>query len=180
MIKIWISYFYQVRNFEPHLIPFSTAQYDPKWFHKFESQSKVFIDNNGIVNGLRLPELCFPKDAYEYLKENDSECSRDCPLQSKVEYQIRQNELNNKWETFGCKFMDTYFKHLWDNVDFDKLIEKLTGIINNFKKETHCDEDPEIVLLVHEPPSNPCAERPVLKRWFAEYGYDLKEWNPYE
>lgn len=178
MIKIWISYFYQVRNFTPNMIPFSTAQYDPKWFHKFEDQSKIFIDNNGVINGLRLPKLVFPKDAYNYLLEKGSACDT-CQSSAKVEYQLKQNELNDDWNNFGCAFMNAYFKHLWDNVDFDKLISDLEMIAKKFEKEMNI-EDAEIVLLVHEAPSNPCGERPVLKRWFAEFGYDLKEWNPYE
>ena len=178
-MKIWISYFYQVRNFESHLIPFSTAKYDPKWFHHFEDQSKIFIDNNGVVNGLRLPELVFPKDAYNYLIEKGSDCAQ-CVKQRAVENQLFLNESKNDWQNFGCDFMNIYFKYLWNEVNFDKLIEKFKKIIDNYKKTYNTPEEPEIVLLVHEAPSNPCAERPVLKRWFAEYGYNLEEWNPYE
>ena len=32
-MKIRISYFYQVRNFKPNMIPMSTAISDPAWFH---------------------------------------------------------------------------------------------------------------------------------------------------
>ena len=179
-MKIWISYFYQVRRFPTNLIPFSTAQYDPKWFHKFEGQNKVFIDERGVINGLRLPELCFPKDAYEYLIEKDSACSKDCPRKSKVEYQLKQNQIKNDWTTFGCEFMDRYFEHLWNNVDFDKLISFLEKVKLKYQELNKTDEDIEFVLLVHEPPSNPCSERWVLKRWFEEFDYNLEEWFPYE
>lgn len=179
-MKIWISYFYQVRNFTPNLIPFSTAQFDPKWFHKFEGTSKVFVDNNGVINGLRLPELCLPRTAYEHLIEKGSECSKDCGMQSAVEFKLKQNTLRNNWQDFGCPFMNTYFNYLWNEVDFDKLMEKLEKFCNNFKKTYPDLDDPEIVLLVHEPPSTPCAERPVLVRYFAEFGVTVKEWNPYE
>ena len=179
-MKIWISYFYQVRNFEPNMIPFSIAQWDPKWFHNFGDQSKVFIDNKGVINGLRLSELCLPRTAYEHLVEKGQGCEKDCTLQSKVDYQLKQNEIKNDWLKFGCPFMDTYFNHLWNEVDIDKLVEKLEKFCANFKKTYPDLDDPEIVLLVHEAPSNPCGERPVLKRWFAEFGYDLEEWNPYE
>lgn len=179
MIKIWISYFYQVRNFPNNLIPFSTAQYDPKWFHKFEDQNKIFIDDRGIVNGLRLNKLVFPKEAYRYLVENDSACSKNCPLMNKVEHQVQKNQMTNDWKTFGCKFMDEYFKYLWNNVDYDKLIDYLKQCKIKFEVLYDID-DIEFVLLVHEPPSTPCAERIVLKRWFEEFGYKLEEWNPYE
>ena len=178
-MKIWISYFYQVRNMEPNMIPFSTAMWDPKWFHNFEDQNKIFVDNRGVINGLRLPQLVFPKDAYDYLIEIDSACDKDCKLKPKVEHQIKQNKLNNNWQTFGCKFMDRYFDYLWDNVNYDDLICYFEKVANNFSKLNGI-EDPEIVLLVHEAPSNPCSERQVLIHWFEEFGYKLEEWNPYE
>lgn len=173
MIKIWITYFYQVRNLPENIIPFSTAMLDPKWFHKFEGPSKVFVDDRGVINGLRIPQLVYPKDSY------NGACHKDCPLKSSVEYQLKQNKLNNEWEDFGCQFMNTYFKHLWNNVDFDDLIEYFETVLEKYKELTHID-DLEIALLVHEAPSCPCAERPVLIRWFKEFGYDLEEWNPYE
>ena len=33
-MKIYTSYFYQIRFFKPNMIPLSTAKYDPSWFHK--------------------------------------------------------------------------------------------------------------------------------------------------
>lgn len=175
-MKIWISYFYQVRKFEPNMIPFSTAMYDPKWYHKFEGQSKVFVDDRGVINGLRLPKLVFPKDAWEYLEEIDCACKEDCKFKKVVEYNINNG---NTEQTFGCKFMDRYFDYLWNNVDFDELLSYLEILSNKFKELNDID-DVEIVLLVHEAPSNPCGEREVLKKWFAEFGYKLEEWNKYE
>ena len=178
-MKIWISYFYQVRKFEPNMIPFSTAMWDPKWFHKFEGQEKIFIDDRGVINGLRVKQLVFPRDAFNYLKEKGSACEEGCSLQNQVEFKLKQNKLKNDWNDFGCEFMNKYFDHLWNNVDYDKLIEFFENTVEKFKETMHFD-DADIVLLVHEAPSTPCGERPVLKRWFAEYGYDLEEWNPYE
>ena len=179
MIKIWISYFYQLRKFPENLIPFSTAHYDPKWFHNFQGQNKVFIDDRGVINGLRLPQLSFPKDLYQGLEERGMGCSKDCILQHKVSLQLEQNKLKNTWQKFGCKFMDLYFKYLWDNVNYDDLMNFFKITKEKYEELKDLD-DVEFVLLVHEPPSNPCAERPVLKRWFAEFGYDLEEWQPYE
>ena len=56
-MKIYTSYFYQVRFFPSNLIPLSTAIWDPKWFHDFKGQSHIFIDGNGVLNGLRCPQL---------------------------------------------------------------------------------------------------------------------------
>lgn len=175
-MKIWISYFYQVRNFEPNMIPFSTAMYDPKWFHKFEGQDKVFVDDRGIINGLRLKQLVFPRDAWEYLVEIDSACEENCKFKKIVEHNIK---TDNTSQTFGCKFMDRYFDYLWNEVNYDDLISYLEKVANKFS-ELNDIENPEIVLLVHEAPSNPCGEREVLKKWFDEFGYNLEEWNPYE
>ena len=35
-MKFYISYFYQIRNFSPNMIPISTTVSDPDWFHKGE------------------------------------------------------------------------------------------------------------------------------------------------
>ena len=37
-------------------------------------------------------------------------------------------------------------------------------------------EEPEIVLLVHEAPNNPCSERWPLFEWFKKHGIDAKEY----
>ena len=42
------SYFYQIRNFKPNMIPLSTALWDPKWFHKNKGHSFQFKDKNGV------------------------------------------------------------------------------------------------------------------------------------
>ena len=54
-MKIYISYFYQIRNFPKTLIPLSTAHWDPKWYH--QKNNKVFLDKRGVLNGLRIDEL---------------------------------------------------------------------------------------------------------------------------
>ena len=56
-MKIYTSYFYQIRFFPKNLIPLSTAMYDPKWFHDFRGYNFVFKDNNGVINGLRATEF---------------------------------------------------------------------------------------------------------------------------
>lgn len=38
MIKIYTSYFYQIRNFTPNIIPVSTALSDPAWYRPPEGQ----------------------------------------------------------------------------------------------------------------------------------------------
>ena len=56
-MKIRISYFYQIRNFKPNMIPMSTAISDPSWFHDWKDSSYIFTDKRGILNGLRLKPI---------------------------------------------------------------------------------------------------------------------------
>ena len=46
-MKLAISYFYQIRNFKPNMIPVSTARWDPKWYHDGKGAEYNFIDKNG-------------------------------------------------------------------------------------------------------------------------------------
>ena len=36
-MRILVSYFYHVRHFKPYMIPFSTAVWDPAWYHNFNN-----------------------------------------------------------------------------------------------------------------------------------------------
>lgn len=56
-MKIYTSYFYQVRNFPINTVAFSTAMWDPKWFHDFKDRKYKFKDKRGIWNGLRATPL---------------------------------------------------------------------------------------------------------------------------
>lgn len=56
-MKLYTSYFYQIRFFAPNIVPVSTAVWDPKWYHNFAGQDNVFLDKRGVVNGLRAPAL---------------------------------------------------------------------------------------------------------------------------
>ena len=56
--------------------------------------------------------------------------------------------------------------------------------MNRFKKlgksvqeKEQFKEEPIIILIVYETPTNPCSERQPLKDWFAENGYILTEFN---
>ena len=68
-MKIYTSYFYQVRNFPINAVAFSTAMWDPKWFHNFKDKSYKFnIEYCNTSN----PNTClFLKNYYEQLCELD-------------------------------------------------------------------------------------------------------------
>ena len=48
-MKLCTSYFYRIRFFRPDIVPFSTAKWDPKWYHNFQGQNNIFLDRNGVL-----------------------------------------------------------------------------------------------------------------------------------
>lgn len=154
-MKITISYFYNIRFFKPNQIPVSTAIWDPKWFHQNKGNSEVFIDRNGVINGLRIEEL------------NPVSCHADgCPC-----------EYHKTGEGFQtCKFLQLYRQGL-NKLNFEEIISKLQNIAIGWKNLNSFEEDSEIVLIVYETPDNPCSERVPLIEWFASNGINLKEWT---
>ena len=151
-MKIYTSYFYQIRFFKPYQIPLSTAAWDPKWFYN-KKQGTNYIDKNGVVNGLRADLLCLPTELYE------DECGKECGF-------IPPN----------CPFMVKYRKYL-DSLDFNDVVKRCEALATKVKSKLNFDEEPEIILMVHEPLSRPCAERPVLQAWFSDNGYHITEWE---
>lgn len=51
-MRFYISYFWNVRNINPHAICLSTAKWDPHWFYR-DRQGNVYRDKRGVMNGLR-------------------------------------------------------------------------------------------------------------------------------
>lgn len=142
-MKIWTSYFYMVRFLRPYHIALSTALSDPKWFHAFMGGKHLFVDKNGVLNGLRA-ELLHPGASCDGL------CSgRPC-----------------EFEPGSCGFLKEYRKQIF-SLDRFKLEESFRLLGGRVKEKLGFAEDPEIVLLVHEAPSNPCSERTVLQEFFG-------------
>ena len=59
-LKIKTSYFYQIRNFTPNMIPVSTAISDPDLVPG-SAGKEYYIDKRGIINGLRYEPLIVQK-----------------------------------------------------------------------------------------------------------------------
>ena len=165
-MKVYISYFYQIRNFTPNMLPLSTAMYPPKWYDRKDTKS--WIDNTGVVNGLSIDEFIFPKHLFNEELDDVDRCSNECGF-----YPISDDEF--KW----CPFMKIYYNHLNSKNLFDILSRYESIIMHSFNTVLHVNID-TIVLIVHEPPERYCGERPVLKRYFAEHGIELEEWRPDE
>lgn len=52
-MRIFTSYFYQIRFFNKDTYPFSTAMWDPKWFHDFKGEDYVFQHSDGVIYGMK-------------------------------------------------------------------------------------------------------------------------------
>lgn len=158
-MKIYTSYFYQIRNFPVNLIPLSTAVWDPKWYHNFKDQSYIFKDKRGVIVGTRIPDF-----------RPGTECEGLCLGPDRVD--VCQQESG----VFKCKFLNTYYKQL-KKIDFDKMMEGLESFTRDIKKSCNSDQDFDIALIFHEAPSNPCSERVVVKQWFKDHGVDIPEFD---
>lgn len=153
MDKILITYFYQLRNLSTNIIPVSTAVWDPKWFHDFKGHSHVYIDKNGIMNGLRYSPLTPGKSC-------DGLCTgRPC-----------------KYNPKDCQFLSNYRAQL-DNIDFNQFISDMDKLMEDYKLATSI-ENPLIALVVYETPDNPCSERSQLQSWITSHGIICEEFDP--
>lgn len=155
-MKIYISYFYQIRFFKPNIIPLSTAVWDPRWYHEMTGDQKHrFKDKNGVWNGLRA-EPFMPGPACEGMCAGPEYCNTQDPT--------------------TCPFLRRYRIQL-SHLDFDEIMARFERIAAKVQEESGFAEEPEIVLIVHEAPGNPCSERWALIDWFAAHNYELKEWS---
>ena len=160
-MKFYISYFYQIRFFEKHMIPISTCYSDPNWYYNYRQPGTIYKDKHGVLNGLREDSLMIDEDRVNQVEAADNMCKKDCPFK----------------EHLPCMFMRKYREYL-DTLDFDELVNKLTRAAEISAEILKLDCEPVIVLMVYEPISCKCAERPVLQAYFKAHGIDLLEWQP--
>ena len=115
------------------------------FWYRPEKGKEYFFDKRGIVNGLRYTPLIVQKEL---------EC--DCPCKTH--------------QYSSCSFLQNYEAAL-KTVDFNKMIQAFEHCGKKFIKE----EEPIIVLLVYEVPTNQCSERVSLQKLFNQNGYECKE-----
>ena len=96
MIKIHTSYFYQIRNFTPNMIPVSTALSDPAWYRPPEGK-EYYIDKRGIVCGLRYEPLIVQRECTMSCPCEDRSAAPACPTM--LEYEAALNALVDKEKT---------------------------------------------------------------------------------
>lgn len=151
-MKIGISYFYQIRNFEKNMVPMSTAISDPAWYHDNQDKNYIFYDKRGILNGLRLKPIIV-QSGHNY----------GCPCEEK-----------NPME---CNFLKQY-KEALEKVDFEKMYKGIEQFAEQYKKENNIEEEIIMTLIVYETPTNPCSERQPLIDYFKSKGIEVKEFIP--
>ena len=134
------------------MIPVSTAVYDPKWYHNNLGDAHIFLDKNGVYNGVRCPDL-------SPAKVNDHSCGEKC----------NQNVSN-------CSFLKSYREYIY-SLDFKKVYSYFEDLCKLMKKSRRLRYEPEICLMVHEKPNNPCSERGVLIDWFKDNGVEVQEFT---
>lgn len=131
------------------MIPASTAIFDPRWFHDFKGQRYIFKDKRDILNGLR----------YETIIVQDK-CPHLCPCEAR--------------NSADCAFLKTYRTEL-EKLDFALIMKQLETFCRQYCEEEAIDEEPIMVLIVHEAPNNPCSERWALIDYFNTHGVECKE-----
>jgi len=152
MIKIYTSYFYQIRNFTPNMIPVSTCLSDPAWYRPPEGK-EYYFDKRGIVCGLRYEPLIVQK-----------QCAMTCPC----------NDSDWLNRAPACPTMQEYEKALFSLVDKERTLKAFEFCANKFALPF--GEEPIIVLMVYEPPTKKCSERYALQKFFncEELEYPIK------
>ena len=107
MINIVTSYFYQIRNFTPNIIPVSTCLSDPIWYRPPEDR-EYYIDKRGIINGLRYtPIIVQGGGACPCIERDPSHCPAAAP-----------------------------YREALAAVDFDKMTRAFEYCLNKFNADT--------------------------------------------
>jgi len=152
-MKLYISYFYNIRFFPKNMIPVSTAMFDPTWYHNNKGDKHRYVDKNGIINGLRIIELS------PYRINPEDVCTADCKRSG------------------VCKFLPAYYDYL-NTLNFNDVYNRLLFLSNSAKDFLKLEEDVDICLMVFEKPDNPCSERGPLLRYFKEHENEIAEFDP--
>ena len=153
-MKVYTSYFYQIRFFEPNMIPISTAKFDPKWYHQNRDQSHWFIDKNGVINGLRASEFA-PGEVATAVSSCGPQCDKDPK---------------------SCSFIRAY-EHQLSLLDIDNIMTRTENLCAAVRPVVGYTGDPIPVFIVHEAPDNPCSERAAIQNYFKSHGIDCEEWR---
>lgn len=152
-MKVAVSYFAQLRNFKPNMVPISTALYDPKWFHDYKGVNNKFLDKNGVLNGVRCKDLAPGRT-----------CSTLC---------CGASNCNNSPKS--CEFLKKYKEQL-DSIDKERFRAYCNAVAAQCARLLNIStNDITLVFMVYEKYDNPCSERNALLQFLGSCGYDAKE-----
>lgn len=155
-MRVATSYFYQIRFFKPNMVPLSTAVWDPKWFHEFQKQDHVFVDKNGVMNGLRVPAMA-PGPSTEGTCRGPENPGLGCA-----------------GDPLTCLFLTLYLEQL-RKLDCADYMRRVENLCRRTMTMLGCDLEPTAVFIVHEAPTKACSERRIIQQWLTENGYPCKE-----
>lgn len=155
-MKVATSYFYQLRFFEPYMVPLSTAIWDPKWYHEFQGQDHNFIDKRGVINGLRVPAMA-PGKATEGTCQGTENPGRGCQL-----------------DPSKCLFLQLYRQQL-DALDCVDYMRRVRNLCSRVQETLGFSEEPVAVFMVHEPYTKSCSERSTIQQWLTSNGFPCTE-----
>lgn len=108
------------------------------------------------------------------------ESGMDCVLPNSLQAQyakdfvkVLKNAIKNP---DSCLFLNAY-RYQLDQLDYNDIIKRCENIANHVKMHEQFQEEPIIILLVHEAKDNPCSERKPIQEWFASHGKKVTEWE---
>lgn len=152
-MKIYTSYFYQIRFFTKNMIPISTALSDPKWYHNFQGPTHIFLDKNRVINGIRCEQL-HPDDTCKDLCKGQKGC---------------------KYTPDSCEFLKRYSIQL-NKLDISAFKRWIEYLYNGYSAALKT-KDIKLVFIFHETSSNPCSERVPFTNWCKSNKIEVEEWS---
>ena len=153
-MKIYTSYFYQVRFFPPNLVPLSTAVWDPKYFHDNKGKGHIFKDKRGVLCGLRADPFV-PGVECEGMCRGPENCLGQMPP--------------------NCRFLLTYRIQL-NKLDFKNIMDRFVDLAKRIETKNNLN-NVDFALMVYEAPNKACSERCVIQSWFRDNGLPIEEWK---
>ena len=138
------------------MIPISTAISDPKWYHQNRGPQYTYFDKNNVINGLRC-EYFTPGQVCQGLCYGPETCAEKGPE--------------------NCVFLKAYRSQLELTVDLPQFLERCERAAQYVKDTVGYEDEPVIVLIVHEATDNPCSERGALIDYMTSHGFECQEWE---
>ena len=148
-MKLYTSYWAQVRHFPSSLVILNTTIWPPKWYGPLGK-----VDKNGVISLTCSPLQ--PGKSCEGLCRGPEMCKGHKPDQ--------------------CSFLREYRKQL-DAIDFNDFMGRLLDLHARLCEDFHKD-DFDFAFIFFEKYDNPCSERWAVQDWFHSHEIEISEWKP--